>query len=368
MMNLSSLSSAKISNGVALAGGFLCLAGEVFSQSALTVAGTVVVVASILYTLHLLNGLTNHLSVIRESCQRLSKGDFESRIFPIHEKGDVARLMWAVNDMIDHVDAFVRESSAAMEYVSHNQYFRRILPNGMHGILGRGASIINRASDEVAAKIKSFAEVAAALDASLDMVSEDVYKTVQVLEAAVRKMEVEVGQTNRETDSIMQASAIAQDKVKQTVQVTAQIDSIIAMIQKIASQTNLLALNASIEAARAGKAGDGFAVVAGEVKMLSDQTAKSTLEITDQIKTLQDASAKVSNMFVVEEHQGPAAGEDDVNIIQLIHNIKGHTNQISESSRDVMKATETLSTRSTEQIRSLTRDMDNFMQQLQAIK
>ena len=74
-----------------------------------------------------------------------------------------------------------------------------------------------------------------------------------------------------------------------------KIGDVVKLIQSIAEQTNLLALNATIEAARAGEAGRGFAVVASEVKSLAGQTAKATTEISEQITAIQAASDETVN-------------------------------------------------------------------------
>jgi len=99
---------------------------------------------------------------------------------------------------------------------------------------------------------------------------------------------------------VQESSNIAAEAVRQASKTDARIaelsaaasriGDVVKLITAIAEQTNLLALNATIEAARAGEAGRGFAVVASEVKALATQTAKATDEIGTQISAMQVAT------------------------------------------------------------------------------
>ena len=120
---------------------------------------------------------------------------------------------------------------------------------------------------------------------------------VQTVAAATEEMSSSIDEIRRQ---VMQSAAVAQQAVDEAVRTNATVASlsqaaerigdVIKLINAIAGQTNLLALNATIEAARAGDAGKGFAVVASEVKLLADQTAKATGEISAQIGEIQGTS------------------------------------------------------------------------------
>ncbi|MFZ5425419.1 MAG: bacteriohemerythrin [Thermodesulfobacteriota bacterium] len=91
-----------------------------------------------------------------------------------------------------------------------------------------------------------------------------------------------IGKVNDATSSLKQNMGSLGEQAR-------SIDRIINVINDIADQTNLLALNAAIEAARAGEAGRGFAVVADEVRKLAEKTMHATKEVGDSIKSIQDA-------------------------------------------------------------------------------
>lgn len=105
------------------------------------------------------------------------------------------------------------------------------------------------------------------------------------------------------TDGIEKENGVVKENMEELHEHTKDMEKIIGMIKQISGQTNLLALNASIEAARAGEAGKGFAVVAEEIRVLSEQTKKSTENIQEIIDKLnKNASDTLTSMnHVIEE-------------------------------------------------------------------
>jgi methyl-accepting chemotaxis protein len=135
------------------------------------------------------------------------------------------------------------------------------------------------ASTQTAGNMQAVASGAEELAASVSEISRQAADALSISTRAVEQAD--------ETNKIVSGLAQAAQK----------IGDVVKLINNIAEQTNLLALNATIEAARAGEAGRGFAVVASEVKSLATQTSKATDEISGQIAEVQNSTTSAVNVI-----------------------------------------------------------------------
>jgi methyl-accepting chemotaxis protein len=183
------------------------------------------------------------------------------------------------------------------------------------------SSQVAGASEEASSNMRSVAAATEQLSASVDGIGRRVRESNQIAEAAV----LQAQQTDGRIGKLSRAAQ--------------EIGDVVKLITAIAEQTNLLALNATIEAARAGEAGRGFAVVASEVKSLANQTAKATDEISSHILGMQGATQE--SVAAIKEIGGTIAQISSIasTIASAVQQQSAATQEIARSVQSVAQGT-----------------------------
>lgn len=179
---------------------------------------------------------------------------------------------------------------------------------------------------------------------------EDVARHAEALAEALADVGKELETAVSNTAGAAGKIRTTNDSVKQMRDFADRIGNVVKLISDIAEKTNLLALNATIEAARAGESGRGFAVVAQEVKILAEQTATATSEISEQVAAIQSAAGSSASQVdevtgAIESVSARLGGiaTDAGEKVTTTREISGRMIRSAELSRTILEAMTALS-------------------------
>lgn len=245
----------------------------------------------------------NYLTTATNVINKISDGDLTIRLENTNSKSEVGTLIQSINNMIHKLTPIVksvRDGTVSLSDASQRS-------SAATEELTAGISEISMVMTQITAGSKDQSQK---LDNSSNAI-EQISKETTDLANAVNESVVLTDKVGALSERGSNSAQDAGDRMNKIIQVTNEsarkvrgladktkdITSVLDTIRQIADQTNLLALNAAIEAARAGEAGRGFAVVADEVRRLAENSARSADEIDTQLGQIQiDANTVVTEI------------------------------------------------------------------------
>jgi methyl-accepting chemotaxis protein len=245
-------------------------------------------VVAVVLALLVARSVTRPVQRIRDVLAQVAAGDLRVRAGATGggELAEVARSLDGTLDSLSGVLTLVRDSADRLQGASTQ----------LDVAAGSIADFSRAASDQTGLVVSSAGEVAASVDTVATGSSQ--------MESAIREIAHNATEAARVAGQAVGVAETTTRTVGKLGDSSQEIATVVKLINGIAEQTNLLALNATIEAARAGEAGKGFAVVASEVKELAQETARATEDISRRVEAIQadtagavDAISRISSVI-----------------------------------------------------------------------
>ena len=261
------------------------------------------------YTFWVLRSMQRQLQPIGAAvdlARKIGQGNFESRITGIADDSEIGSLVWALNDMLDQLEAYFREAENSFRAQMNGSNERVAQASGLHGSFRTAMEAHNTLLGSMAGHLSSqmknmLLTRASFLNASnlignltgtqTDMLG--ITEQMRMAATAATQTAHEAAENQGAVGEVVDHLAGIGERINQVADAitelnarSREINQAVALITEISDQTNLLALNAAIEAARAGESGRGFAVVADEVRKLAEKTREASQSIGQVMRGL----------------------------------------------------------------------------------
>ena len=305
------------------------------------------------------NGISRPMIAMCKAMRELASGNFDVVLPGLGRKDEIGEMAGAGEEVKVQAVAKAERDAAASEVQNREQAASRRselirFADDFESAVGAIVSNVSASAvqlESAASTLTRTAETTQSLSSQVAGVSEQASSNMQSVATATEELSAsveEIGRQVRASSRIAEAAVVqakeTDGRIGKLSHAAQQIGEVVKLITAIAEQTNLLALNATIEAARAGEAGRGFAVVASEVKSLASQTAKATDEISSHITGMQGATAE--SVAAIKEI-GATIGQISsisTSIASAVEQQGAATQEIARSVQTVAQGTQTAAT------------------------
>lgn len=296
----------------------------------------------------------------------IAQGDFTQKPHEHHQKrsDELGILSTSLAKVVDNMRTIITKVQTGSTNVSEASCelmgdVQKVTDNAK--VIGHSIEEVERGSDAQAQVAEESAHTMGQMAVGVQQVAEvagTVAQHTEFIETKIRDGYNAVHHSISQMNEIQTGTKLELEVIQKLKKESAEIGLISKMITDISDQTNLLALNASIEAARAGEAGQGFAVVAGEVRKLSEQTANSAAQINMLISKVQQYTEEAVN--------AAESGEENVTRgLQSIHQLEERFGEIVEAVKKITTEIEELSG-SAQEMSANTEEVSASMEEMSA--
>ncbi len=292
-----------------------------------------------------LSSINQAVSALMRGGRQLAQGDLVHRV-EYRGRDELGKIAGSFNTMADQMQDTIRELAKAVEQLA--------------AASAQTAAVSTQTSEGIHRQHLETDQVATAMH-EMSATVQDVASNAASAAHAAEKADTEaergqqvVAQSVQVIDSLAREVERAAQVIGELEDASATISSVVDVIRGIAEQTNLLALNAAIEAARAGEAGRGFAVVADEVRSLASRTQQSTEEIRAMIEKVQDGARRAVEVMEKSCQKAEAGREQLADTSAVLAQITNAVATINDMNAMIASAAEEQSSVAEEINRNIT--------------
>ena len=300
----------------------------IYVDIAMTILGAIVALSLAMMISNYISKSLEHQIALLDN---LNKGDFSVSIQDGYkdEFGKSQKMLKAMRNTLSDVISMTKTDSEKLQKQMQDlQQIAKRMTDVSDSIQNQSVTVA-AAADQMVSTTTDIAHNCESAAASSKMCREITNGGVEKVNSAVSNIRL---QSEHTKDNAA--------KIENLARQTNDIGSIVSTIDDIAAQTNLLALNAAIEAARAGEAGRGFAVVADEVRALASRTSSSTQEISRMVKSIQEEAATATSSINDSVANMDIVASDAEQIMTILSDINEHVSAVNTQITQIATAAE----------------------------